>query len=70
MRQILTQAEHDSKDVMTGTPGAARILGLSEGHLRNLRNKKVGPPFYKYGKTVRYSIPECEAWKAAQRVIL
>ena len=63
-----TSSEPTSNTVMTGTKGAARITGLSEGHLRNLRNRKAGPPFYKFGKAVRYSVTECEAWKAAQRV--
>ena len=68
MRRFNGFSGNDKDPVMTDTGGASRITGLSEAHLRTLRANGGGPPFYKYGRAVRYSIAECEVWKTAQRV--
>ena len=68
MKQSTQNRDVNANHIMTDTHGASRITGLSDGHLRTLRSNGGGPPFYKLGRAVRYSIAECEAWKAAQRV--
>jgi hypothetical protein len=45
---------------------AARLLDLSESHLNKARVYGGGPPFVKFGATVRYHIPTLLEWAAAQ----
>jgi hypothetical protein len=45
---------------------AARKLDLSESILNKYRVYGDGPPFVKFGATVRYHIPTLLEWAAAQ----
>ena len=45
---------------------AARMLDLSESKMNKLRVYGGGPPFVKFGATVRYHIPSLLEWAAAQ----
>lgn len=45
----------------------AEMLGVSESWLEQIRLKGGGPPYFKFGKSVRYRIEDVEAWVAAQR---
>jgi hypothetical protein len=47
---------------------AAEFLGLSVATLRDWRFRRIGPPFCKFGKAVRYSRLELERYAEACRV--
>lgn len=49
------------------TETAARFLALSPHSLECYRAKGTGPAFYKFGKAVRYALPDLEAWIAQCR---
>lgn len=49
------------------TEAAARFLALSPHSLECYRSLGGGPPFYKFGKFVRYSILDLEVWAAERR---
>ncbi len=51
------------------TEAAARYLALSPHSLECYRSLGGGPPFYKFGKFVRYAVPDLEAWTASCRHI-
>lgn len=46
----------------------AERYGVSLSLLAKLRMNRQGPPFYKFGARVLYSVAECDAWVQAQRV--
>ncbi|HUW61948.1 MAG TPA: hypothetical protein VMZ06_13185, partial [Candidatus Bathyarchaeia archaeon] len=52
---------------------AAAFIGMSMSFLRMARceghrgNRTPGPPFYRIGKVVRYSITDLRAWLEARR---
>jgi hypothetical protein len=45
---------------------AAHILNLSESYLNKARVTGAGPPYAKFGKSVRYHLPSALAWAAAR----
>ena len=47
---------------------AAALLGLSPGHLRNLRLAGGGAPYMKLGRAVRYSPAALAEWAASKTV--
>lgn len=49
------------------TEGAARYLALSPHSLECYRSLGGGPPFYKFGKFVRYAVADLESWAAERR---
>ena len=49
------------------TAAAARYLALSPHSLECYRSLGGGPPFYKFGKFVRYAVADLEAWAAGRR---
>lgn len=49
------------------TQEAARFLALSPHSLECYRAKGAGPPFYKFGKAVRYAVADLDSWLAACR---
>ena len=49
------------------TVAAARYLALSPHSLECYRSLGGGPPFYNFGKFVRYAVPDLTAWAAARR---
>ena len=49
------------------TEAAARYLALSPHSLECYRSLGGGPPFYKFGKFVRYSVADLEAWALDRR---
>jgi hypothetical protein len=44
------------------TDQAAFYIGLSRRTLEKMRCEKVGPPFRRHGRYIRYHIDELEAW--------
>ena len=44
------------------TEAAARYLALSPHSLECYRSLGGGPPFYKFGKFVRYAVSDLQAW--------
>jgi hypothetical protein len=44
----------------------ARILDVSASYLNKARVYGSGPPFVKFGKSVRYHIPSALAWAATR----
>lgn len=49
------------------TEAAARYLALSPHSLECYRSLGGGPPFYKFGKFVRYAVPDIHAWASERR---
>lgn len=49
------------------TEAAARYLALSPHSLECYRSLGGGPPFYKFGKFVRYAVPDLESWANTRR---
>lgn len=49
------------------TEAAAHYLALSPHSLECYRSLGGGPPFYKFGKFVRYSVADLEAWTLQRR---
>lgn len=49
------------------TAELAAYLRVPEGTVRDWRLKGQGPPAFKFGRSVRYRIPDVEAWAEAQR---
>jgi predicted DNA-binding transcriptional regulator AlpA len=47
---------------------AAEYVGLSPSTLNKLRCVGGGPPFLKFGRSVRYLPEDCRAWRDARRV--
>jgi hypothetical protein len=45
---------------------AARILEISASYLNKARVTGSGPPYVKFGKSVRYHTPTLRAWAEAQ----
>jgi hypothetical protein len=44
----------------------ARILGVSVSYLNKARMSGDGPPYVKFGRNVRYGIPDVLAWAEAR----
>jgi hypothetical protein len=44
---------------------AAKILSMAPQTLRNLRFKRLGPPYVKKGRSVRYSLLDLHAYMRA-----
>lgn len=55
-------------DSMLDTQAAAEVLGLRPQTLHEWRTRRVGPPYRKLGRAVRYVYVEIIAWRDAQRV--
>ncbi len=47
------------------TAQTAFYLGISEKTLKMMRAKGIGPPFHRYGRSIRYHIDEVIAWSKA-----
>lgn len=45
----------------------AAYVGITEGHLYNMRTRRQGPPYFKVGKKVVYRLKEVELWLQGQR---
>lgn len=65
-RAVLVDDLGPSPFVTTDT--AARFLSLSPHSLECYRSGGYGPPYYKFGKSVRYAVSDLESWIARQRV--
>ena len=68
--EIMRRARHvDDTGLIpfVDTEAAARYLALSPHSLECYRSLGGGPVFYKFGKFVRYAVPELEAWTAERR---
>jgi hypothetical protein len=59
--------EETGKTPFVDTEAAARYLALSAHSLECYRSLGGGPPFYKFGKFVRYAVSDLEAWAAERR---
>lgn len=60
-------AEDTGKIPFVDTEAAARYLALTPHSLECYRSLGGGPPFYKFGKFVRYAIQDLEEWAADRR---
>lgn len=68
--EIMRRARHvDDTGLIpfVNTEAAARYLALSPHSLECYRSLGGGPPFYKFGKFVRYAVADLEAWAAGCR---
>ena len=65
--EIMRRARHvDDTGLIpfVDTQAAARYLALSPHSLECYRSLGDGPPFYKFGKFVRYAVPDLQTWAA------
>ena len=53
---------------MLDTHRAAEVLGLRAQTLHEWRTRRVGPPYLKLGRAVRYQYRALMDWAEAQRV--
>ena len=69
-----TSVDEYRPDDMVPETVAASIIGMSVQFLRQSRmdglrvNRTPGPPYYKFGRSVRYKISDLTAWLDAHRV--
>jgi Helix-turn-helix domain len=61
------QVDAVGKIPFVDTAAAARYLALSPHSLECYRSLGGGPPFYKFGKFVRYAVSDLESWAAERR---
>lgn len=59
--QITTSAALDERD-------ASNYLNLSVPWLRKARRTGAGPAFLRIGRTIRYTIPDLDAYQRAHRI--
>jgi hypothetical protein len=50
------------------TPGAAAIIGVAEGTLRNWRSRDEGPAYHRCGKRIIYLQADLDRYLASCRV--
>jgi hypothetical protein len=58
-------AEEKSKK-FCDTPVAAKYLDQAESTLNKMRLSGDGPRFYKFGRSVRYTFADLDAWAEAR----
>jgi hypothetical protein len=66
-------ARHKRSQPVGGTfvnrKDAAAYLGLAEQTLNNDQvTSKLGVPFYRFGRAIRYRLDELDAWATARKV--
>lgn len=74
--EVLFKAARDagfwiSPDLRVGLRDAARLLGLSPGHLRNLVSEGKGPPTYRLGGAghrVTVHLFDLAEWRESRRM--
>jgi hypothetical protein len=64
----LNPATDDSDQFFTEA-GAAKLLALAPGHLRNLRQRGAGPRASKFGRAIRYWRQDLLAWAVGPAVV-
>ena len=68
--EIMRRARHvDDTGLIpfVDTAAAARYLALSPHSLECYRSLGGGPPFYKFGKFVRYAVSDLQEWAKKRR---
>lgn len=65
--RVATMVDETGKVPFVDTAAAARFLALSPHSLECYRSLGGGPPFYKFGKFVRYAVTDLEAWASERR---
>jgi len=46
------------------TKEAAEFLGISKGTMERMRKDNQGPPYFKIGRVIRYSLQDLKEWIA------
>jgi excisionase family DNA binding protein len=59
----------EPQEPFVDTGAIARRLGVSVSYLDKMRLTGDGPPFYKFGRSVRYRISEVDEWAEQRRRI-
>jgi len=64
--------EHEVRDSMRSDVldevDTAAYLGMSRAWLRKVRREDRGPAYLRIGRSIRYGVPDLEAWLARHRV--
>jgi predicted DNA-binding transcriptional regulator AlpA len=55
-------------DALLNVEDAAEVLNLKSQTLNEWRTRRVGPPFCKLGRSVRYRMSDLTLWVDAQRI--
>ncbi len=65
----MDQTPLENPDEMLDTTEAAAILGIAPGTMANDRNSgRDGPPFHRFGRSVRYRRCDVVAYRDSRRV--
>lgn len=46
----------------------SKLTGVAKGTLENWRVKKIGPPYLKLGRSVRYKLSDLNEWLASREM--
>lgn len=64
---LLPQVRDSVASQYVGVKATAKLLGVSESFLNKARLSGSGPPFAKFGHSVRYDVAVVLGWAAAQQ---
>lgn len=65
---IKSQSQQTKQPDWMSPAQAASYLGVTAQHLQNLRARRKGPTFVKFGRLVRYARADLDAYLAARKV--
>jgi len=69
IEQALERHGEQSKQPEWMSPAeASRYLGCTAQHLQNLRARRKGPAFVKFGRLIRYARTDLDAYLVARKV--
>lgn len=56
-----------SVDAWMSPEQLSELIGVATTTLSNWRSRKEGPPYYSFGRSIRYSVPDVEEWMGKQQ---
>jgi hypothetical protein len=65
--QIVFTPEKKPVQILTETD-TAQYIGMSREWLRLARRRRLGPPYFKFGKSIRYAVPDLDKFLETHRV--
>ena len=65
--QLVFTPEKKAVQILT-EPDAARYIGMSREWLRLARRRRTSPPYFKFGRSIRYAIPDLDQFLEKNKV--
>jgi len=65
--QIVFTSEKKVLQILNETD-AARYIGMSREWLRLSRRRRTGPQYFKFGRSIRYSLPDLDKFLEMHRI--